>query len=100
MAAHVRLKNEFTEDEKNGNLMSWLYLFCLDICDKVGYYDLRQIMSDYDKNCKYNRKNNGIVYKMVALQLTLTLFGLQGVIIDNWMGKKCAGMAKRGLRWS
>ena len=24
MAAHVRLKNEFTEDEKNYNLMSWL----------------------------------------------------------------------------
>ena len=24
MAAHVRLKNEFTEDEKNHNLMSWL----------------------------------------------------------------------------
>ena len=27
MAAHVCLKNEFTEDEKHHNLMSWLILF-------------------------------------------------------------------------
>ena len=28
MAAHARFKNEFTEDEKNHNHMSWLFL-CL-----------------------------------------------------------------------
>ena len=27
MAAHARLKNEFTEDEKYHNLMRWLILF-------------------------------------------------------------------------
>ena len=27
MAAHVRLKNEFTEDEKYHNLMKWLIYF-------------------------------------------------------------------------
>ena len=27
MAAHVRLMNEFTEDEKYHNLMSWLNFF-------------------------------------------------------------------------
>ena len=27
MAAHARLKNEFTENEKYQNLMSWLILF-------------------------------------------------------------------------
>ena len=29
MAAHARLKNEFTEDEKYHNLMSWLFRFCI-----------------------------------------------------------------------
>ena len=29
MAAHVRLKNEFTEDEKCHHLMRWLVLFLL-----------------------------------------------------------------------
>ena len=28
MAAHARLKNGFTEDEKCHNLMSWLNWFC------------------------------------------------------------------------
>ena len=31
MAAHVRLKNEFTEDEKCHNLMSWLTV-ALHVC--------------------------------------------------------------------
>ena len=31
MAAHARLKNEFTEDKKNHNLMTWL-IFCLSHC--------------------------------------------------------------------
>ena len=30
MAAHARLKNEFTEDEKCQNLMSWLIQYFLD----------------------------------------------------------------------
>ena len=29
MAAHARLKNEFTEDEKYHNLMSWLSMLVL-----------------------------------------------------------------------
>ena len=34
MAAHTRLKNEFTEEEKYHNLMTWLiylFIFCLFI---------------------------------------------------------------------
>ena len=35
MAAHVRLKNEFTEDEKCHNLMSWLVWSRLQLCGAV-----------------------------------------------------------------
>ena len=31
MAVHVRLKNEFTEDEKYQNLMSWLDLLTFNM---------------------------------------------------------------------
>ena len=40
MAVHARLKNEFTEDEKYHNVMSWLILWVLlvlrsaDLCSK------------------------------------------------------------------
>ena len=59
MAAHACLKNEFTEDEKYQNLMTWLNLstaritICLDslfacvgdaITDKVTKYDKFSVM--------------------------------------------------------
>ena len=38
MAAHVHLKNEFTEDEKYHNLMSWLiFILCLNVSRLLQY---------------------------------------------------------------
>ena len=44
MTAHARLKNEFTEDKKNHNLMTWLILPCsVDVwhrCTQVSFFFL------------------------------------------------------------
>ena len=39
MAAHARLKNEFTEDEKCHNLMSWLILLLANALSSLKWMD-------------------------------------------------------------
>ena len=54
MAAHARLKNEFTEDEKYHNLMSWLIL------DDV-FAETREILQNEKMSATLHPQSDGLV---------------------------------------
>ena len=81
MAAHARLKNEFTEDEKYHNLMRWLKwrFILISICRfrTDGPTNLFKILNSYKLMRKYDvysnlyrQKESGLVYlqKMLILK--------------------------------
>ena len=41
MAAHARLKDEFTEDEKYHNVMRWLSLSSETFLEALAYFELK-----------------------------------------------------------
>ena len=60
MAAHARLKNEFTEDESYHNHMTWLILYT-DLSNHVKNhkYDIHAVENKTKKKKKKKKKKNG-----------------------------------------
>ena len=65
MAAHARLKNEFTEDEKYHNLMTWLkFAFIMATYVSNFFFLFESLTRTY--RCKYLLDASGMVYVILT----------------------------------